>query len=334
MKASENHRRALDCLQTSIASAIDSANRVKKTVTRYVQWLHNCRKLLRRIAQCSSSCSNSDPHLHPQILGAQNAAFRFLDSGCAKFDPLLERVWIPKAQTVNDAAAKKLDEHIARLRRISQALQTLYEHFMGQIHRPAECATTEAALETGFSHHCMYMRYFHELGELETRFDQGMADLTKTISDMNHFLNQSASQVNQFFVKRFGKAITGDSAGGLAVDQADALTATRMVVASSLSTFNQPSFAPATLYQFSDVPMKLVAKASYEGMCAGETSVDADEVVDALDTSGAEYWMIKKADGQEGLVAAAALRPLPAGPGTKRASVMPGAGPPPMSLRD
>jgi hypothetical protein len=153
-----------------------------------------------------------------------------------------------------------------------------------------------------------------------------MTDLTKIISDMNHFLNQSTAQVNQFFVKKFGRAITGDTIGNLSIDQAEGLAATKAVVLSSLSTFNQPSFVPTTLYQFNDLPIRLIAKIAYNGVEETEVSLEVDEVVDSIDTTCAEYWMVRKADGQEGFVPATALRPLPIEPRSKRMTLIAGQG--------
>jgi hypothetical protein len=332
MRQSDPHRRALDSLQASIASAIDCATRVKKTVSRYHQWLLNCRRLLRRIAGGCKACTNTDTHLHPQVLDAQNDAFTRLGNSCEGFDVLMEKVWIEKAQQVNDAAAKKVDENSARLKRIAQALPTLYEHFMSHVRRQPDFPDAVNALESGWTNHCVYMRYFHEIEELEGRFEQGMADLTKTINDMNFFLDRSSTQVNQLFVKRFGKNIAGETQAKLSTDFSDSLRATTTVALASLSQFKQPAFAQLTVYQFMDpLQMKFTVKERYDSMHEKELSVAQDDVVEMVDTSNVEYWWVKKSDGQEGFLPSTILKPMPVVVGTRRQTTI-AQGPP--SLRD
>jgi hypothetical protein len=332
MKGSDAHRRAFDALQAAIASALEAGNRVKKTLNRYVQWLQNCRRLVRRLTSNANAGMGTDPHLHAQIRGAQNEAFHFIAQACNGMDALLENVWIKHAQLVIDAAPKKLDEHSLRLRGGAQALSSLYETFASEIAHGGDVTTTRPALETGFTHHCVYVRYEHELGELEVRLEQAMVDLAKTVSDLNHFLDKSTTQVNQLFVKRFRKILGSDMAEKFAMDNVEALATTRAVIKGSLSTFKQPSFTAVSLCQFQDVKMKMVVKAAYDASDDKGATVQTDEIVEVIDTRGHDYWVVRKGDGTEGYVPARILWPHTAGAGSQRTLSAAGASTPPMGI--
>jgi hypothetical protein len=141
-------------------------------------------------------------------------------------------------------------------------------------------------------------------------------------------LDRSSTQVNQFFVKRFGKVVAGEIQCKFSVDVTDSINATEAIAIASISTFHEPSLVQATLHQFSEVPMKFVVKKAHEGMHSRQLTVDVDEVVECLDASAMEYWLIRKADRSEGFVPATCLKPAPVVPAGKRppGSVAPGYG--------
>jgi hypothetical protein len=302
---------------------MECAVRARKAVSRYHQWLVNCRKLWRKITSGCKMCTNQDAHLHQQIVGAQNAAFTVMANSCNGFDQLIERVWISNAHTLNEAATKKVEQHVARFKWVSQAPPTLYDHFLSQVRRAPEWSSTAEALEAGFQNHCVFMRYFHELGEFESRFHQCVTDLSKTVTDMNQFLDRSSTQVNQFFVKRFGKSITGEAQSKLSGDEAGEISAALTVAIANLKVFQQPALPQFVIPQSPlfptdlGAPLRLIVKTHHDGTNPEELAVALDDQVELVRADSVSYWYGKASDRREGLVPVASLKP-PAVQGQRR----------------
>jgi uncharacterized coiled-coil protein SlyX len=327
MKPNDPQRRAFDELQESMNRGFKKAIEVKKTLTRYLQWLQNCRRAVRKLLASARSTIGPKLHLHSKIFKAQIRAFEFLVKGYTGLDETLEW-WIKRAQEVNEGESKKLSECTNRLKHIVHELSSLYEHFTSPPRRLTECQTTETALETGFENHCLHMQYYHELEEIVARLVQAISDLSQPLAQMNHFLDESTETLNAIFVEKF-KSIAGDVRGKLAIDYAEAISGMEEAAKSALCVFDQPSFAEMTLYQFSNAPLKLIVQTAYESKSGSELTVRVDDLVDLLDANHFEYWRVKNAKGEEGFVPACSLKPFVPGPPAKgpQLPVAPGATP-------
>ena len=170
MKASDRHKSAFESMARTLVLVTECLSKSKNMMRRYLKWLEKTVKMIGRLRKMAEDdiklIDEKRTLLHPQIWMIQKEIFAKLKD-VDSLQTFFGEIVILKTQEELEKCGKKCDGLTSSLKRFLVVLASSYEKLCGSVKRASEPSGTDVALESGFQHHCHYLKYFNDLATFE-----------------------------------------------------------------------------------------------------------------------------------------------------------------------
>ena len=308
MKVSSRQKAASESINQSIIQAIELATNTKKQIEKTAKWFLQTKAYLKKIAEATAQLQTGGKHIHPLIESTAIKTMHLTESSMNVVYKVISSTLINQAENYAQQCAHDISEINNKLKQYLNQTCELYEEYFVESKTNFQTDIRSCA-SVGYDTHCTYLRYSHDLDDIDSQFRSSFNVLKEIDNKMLTFEHDLWEGLNEVFLAKVPHAAKADPAPPCQYHdkEFENIMATFQL---GIQGFRMPYSQVACSYNFEQISLKMKAKKSFDGKKVGEISVSENEVIDVIDSSLAEFYKIRNANGNEGYVPVTVLEPI------------------------
>ena len=307
MKLSSRQKSANETISLAISQANELATTSRKSIEKTVKWFLSTKGYLKKISEASSQLEKEDKKMHPMLNEVCVKTMDVCQNSVSTVLKAISSVLISKAESFAAQCANDIAQINTQLKQTLSQTCDSYDDFYSETKHPISTSVADCA-QSGYDIHCSYLRYANGIDEFEKQFRQSFDVLKEIDTKMVTFESDLWIGLNEIFCSKIPHAAKADPAPPVKYHEEEfaKIMATFKL---GIQGFRMPMAQLVQSYTFEAAPMKMKAKKAFDGKKVGEISIAANEVVDVIDSSLAEWYKVRLANGMEGYVPVNVLAP-------------------------
>jgi hypothetical protein len=309
MKVSSRQKSSSELISLAISQVYELTMASSKSIEKTFKWFHQCNTYMKRIEEVSSQLKKEDKKMHVMLNETSTKTMEACENSASKVLKILSTVLVSKSETYAQQCANDIAQINTQLKQTLAQMCDLYEEFYLDTKHPISTTVADCT-QSGFDVHCAYLRYSKGIDEFEIQFRESFSLLKEIDKKMVLFEHSFWNGINEIFNMYIPHASRAPPAPPIKYHDEEfaKIMATFQV---GFQGFRMPTAHYLPCYNFEAIPVKMRAKKVFDGKKVGEISISENEIVDVIDTSLAEWYKVRLANGMEGYVPVNVLAPIP-----------------------